>query len=138
MWFIRWTLRRRSERLREIMTDLVDRAAVVVQRYGGTVGSFTGDGVMAVFGAPITLEDHAVRACLAALRLQGEATRLASDVRERDGHRRRRALQLERLGYRVTLEPVVTCPRHDQSFSSQLGTTSCKRIWWVALMTIRY
>jgi class 3 adenylate cyclase len=74
-----------AERLREIMTDLVNRAAVVVQRYGGTVGSFTGDGVMAVFGAPAALEDHAVRACLAALGIQEEATRLASDVQIRDG-----------------------------------------------------
>ena len=56
-----------AERLREIMADLVNRAAVVVQRYGGTVGSFTGDGIMAVFGAPTALEDHAFRACLAAL-----------------------------------------------------------------------
>ena len=55
-----------AERLREIMTDLVNRAAVVVQRYGGTVGSFTGDGIMAVFGAPVALEDHAVRGCRAA------------------------------------------------------------------------
>jgi hypothetical protein len=55
------------------------------------------------------LEDPAFRACLAALGIQEEAKRLASDVRERDGHGRRRALlQLERLGYRVTLEPVVT------------------------------
>ena len=62
-----------TERLREIMTDLVNRAAVVVKRYGGTVGSFTGDGIMAVFGAPAALEDHAVRACLAALAVQDEA-----------------------------------------------------------------
>ena len=74
-----------AERLREIMTDLVNRAAVVVQRYGGTVGSFTGDGIMAVFGAPVALEDHAVRACLAALGVQDEAKRLAADVQDRDG-----------------------------------------------------
>ena len=41
-----------AERLREIMTDLVDCAAAVVQRYGGTVDKFTGDGIMAIFGAP--------------------------------------------------------------------------------------
>ena len=52
------------ERLREIMTALVERSAVVVQRYGGTV-EHTGDGVMALFGAPVALEDHAFRACLA-------------------------------------------------------------------------
>ena len=74
-----------AERLREIMTDLVNRAAVVVQRYGGTVDKFTGDGIMAVFGAPVALEDHAVRACLAALGIQEEAKRLAVDVQERDG-----------------------------------------------------
>ncbi len=73
------------ERLREIMTELVERSAAVVKRYGGTVGSFTGDGVMAVFGAPTALEDHAFRACLAALGIQEEAKRLAVDVRERDG-----------------------------------------------------
>ena len=74
-----------AERLREIMTDLVDRASAVVQRYGGTVDKFTGDGIMAVFGAPVALEDHAVRACLAALGVQEEAKRLAVDIRNRDG-----------------------------------------------------
>ena len=74
-----------AERLREIMAELVNRAAVVVQRYDGTVGSFTGDGVMAVFGAPVALEDHAVRACMAALGVQDEAKRLAVEVRDRDG-----------------------------------------------------
>jgi adenylate cyclase len=61
-----------AERLREIMTQLVNRAALLVQRYGGTVDKFTGDGIMAVFGAPITLEDHAFRACMAALDIQKE------------------------------------------------------------------
>src|ERR1700739_1240466 len=66
-----------AERLREIMTELVDRATAVVKRYGGTVDKFTGDGIMALFGAPAALEDHAVRACLAALGVQDEARRLA-------------------------------------------------------------
>src|SRR5271170_6863222 len=74
-----------AERLREIMAELADCCAAVVQRYGSTVAQWTGDGIMAVFGAPVSLEDHAVRACLAALGLQEEATRLAVDVGERDG-----------------------------------------------------
>ena len=74
-----------AERLREIMTELVDRAGLVIQRYGGTVDKFTGDGIMAVFGAPVALEDHAVRACRAALGVQEVTKRLAVDVRERDG-----------------------------------------------------
>src|ERR1700675_3558409 len=59
-----------AERLREIMTELANRAAEVVQRYGAAVAQFTGDGIMAVFGAPVALEDHAVRACRAALCIQ--------------------------------------------------------------------
>src|SRR6201993_4217883 len=62
-----------AERLREIMADVADRCSAVVGRYGGTVDKFTGDGIMAVFGAPVALEDHAVRACLAALGIQDEA-----------------------------------------------------------------
>ncbi len=74
-----------AERLREIMAELVDRSSVMVQRFGGTVDKFTGDGIMAVFGAPAALEDHAIRACLAALGVQEEATRLAVDIHDRDG-----------------------------------------------------
>ena len=73
------------ERLREIMSELVSRCAVVVKRYGGTVDKFTGDGIMAVFGAPVALEDHAFRACLAASDIQQEAQRLAGEVQEADG-----------------------------------------------------
>src|SRR5258705_6529844 len=72
------------ERLREIMTELVERCAAVVVRYGGTV-EYNGDGVMALFGAPVALEDHAFRGCLAALAIQEETNRLAAEVARRDG-----------------------------------------------------
>src|SRR5271166_1957834 len=74
-----------AERLREIMTELFNRSAAVVQRYGGTVDKFTGDGIMAMFGAPAALEDHAFRACLAALDIQEGMDYLAIEVNRRDG-----------------------------------------------------
>ena len=72
------------ERLRDIMTEVVERSAAVVRRYGGTV-EYAGYGVMAIFGAPVALEDHAFRGCLAALAIQEEANRLAAEVARRDG-----------------------------------------------------
>ncbi len=106
------------ERLREIMTELVDCCTKVVQRYGGGTVEHTGDGIMALFGAPIALEDHAFRACLAALAIQQEANRLAAEVQRRDGVvlRLRVGLNSGRviageigsgaLGYAATGEPV--------------------------------
>ena len=46
-----------------------------VHRYEGTVNQVMGDGIMALFGAPLAHEDHAVRACYAALRMQEAVTR---------------------------------------------------------------
>ena len=74
-----------AERLREIMAELFRGASEVVKRFGGTVDKFTGDGVMAVFGAPVALEDHAFRACLAALELHEEVSALGAEVQRRDG-----------------------------------------------------
>ena len=74
-----------AERLQEIMHELFNRAAGVVQRYQGTVDKFTGDGLMALFGAPAALEDHALRACISALEIQAVANELAAEILHRDG-----------------------------------------------------
>ena len=56
-----------------------------VHRYEGTINQYTGDGIMALFGAPIAHEDHAQRACAAALDLARELDTLAQDVRRESG-----------------------------------------------------
>jgi hypothetical protein len=56
-----------------------------VHRFEGTVDKFTGDGIMALFGAPIAHEDHARRACYAALRLRDSALRYAEELRRSHG-----------------------------------------------------
>ena len=76
-----------TERLRDIMNELFNRAAAVVQRYQGTVDKFTGDGLMALFGAPVALEDHALRACISAIEIQSVARKFAGEVLRRDGLR---------------------------------------------------
>ena len=73
-----------AERLREVMGELFNRSSAIVQRYGGTVDKFTGDGIMAVFGAPIALEDHAVRACRAALDIHKDLKQLATALETSD------------------------------------------------------
>jgi adenylate cyclase len=56
-----------------------------VHRYEGTINQYTGDGVMALFGAPVAHEHHAVRACLAALDMQAEVRRFADALRLEQG-----------------------------------------------------
>ncbi len=66
------------ERFFEILTD-------GVHRFEGTVNQYTGDGIMALFGAPIAHEDHAQRACYAALSLRDEIARYATEVKREHG-----------------------------------------------------
>lgn len=73
-----------AERFQGIMNELLNRAGGVVQRYHGTV-RFTGDGFMALFGAPVALEDHALRACIAALEIHAVTKELSAEVQGRDG-----------------------------------------------------
>jgi class 3 adenylate cyclase len=56
-----------------------------VHRFEGTINQFTGDGIMALFGAPIAHEDHAQRACYAALHLKDELRRYAEELKRRQG-----------------------------------------------------
>ncbi len=56
-----------------------------VHQYEGTVNQYTGDGIMALFGAPISHEDHAQRACYAALRIRDGLRKLANEIREERG-----------------------------------------------------
>ncbi len=56
-----------------------------VHRYEGTVNQVMGDGIMALFGAPVAHEDHAVRACYAALRMQESVKRYAEGIRREHG-----------------------------------------------------
>ncbi|UQB93131.1 ATP-binding protein [Mycobacterium intracellulare] len=74
-----------AERLREILSELFERWTEIIRRYGGTVDKFTGDGVMALFGAPDALEDHAFRACLTALAIQRATKYVAAEIASRDG-----------------------------------------------------
>jgi len=73
------------EQWRSIMQRFFSVLADAVNRYEGTVDKFTGDGIMAVFGAPIAHEDHARRACYAALRMLDDVSEYAAELRRKHG-----------------------------------------------------
>jgi len=73
------------EDLHAVMDGCFARVMEAVHRYEGTVNQFTGDGVMALFGAPIAHEDHAVRAVAAALAIQKAIREYAETLRQRRG-----------------------------------------------------
>ena len=72
---------RDPEEARRLLDPVLERMMEAVHRYEGTVNQVMGDGIMALFGAPVAHEDHAVRACYAALRMQERVKTYADDVR---------------------------------------------------------
>ncbi|MGW8325101.1 MAG: adenylate/guanylate cyclase domain-containing protein, partial [Desulfobacterales bacterium] len=76
---------RDPEDARKILDPVLEHMMEAVHRYEGTVNQVMGDGIMALFGAPLAHEDHAVRACYAALRMQESVRRYAEDVHRTEG-----------------------------------------------------
>ncbi|MBI3988887.1 MAG: AAA family ATPase, partial [candidate division NC10 bacterium] len=76
---------RDPEEARKILDPVLERMMKAVHRYEGTVNQILGDGIMALFGAPIAHEDHAVRACYAALAMQEGIRRYTGEVRRTYG-----------------------------------------------------
>jgi class 3 adenylate cyclase/tetratricopeptide (TPR) repeat protein len=76
---------RDPEEARTLLDPVLEHMMEAVHRYEGTVNQVMGDGTMALFGAPLALEDHAVRACYAALRMQESVKRYSETVRRSHG-----------------------------------------------------
>jgi class 3 adenylate cyclase len=76
---------RDPEDARAILDPVLERMMEAVHRYEGTVNQVMGDGIMALFGAPLAHEDHAVRACYAALAMQAALRQYSDEVRRTHG-----------------------------------------------------
>ncbi len=76
---------RDPEEARKFLDPVLERMMEAVHRYEGTVNQVMGDGIMALFGAPLALEDHAVRACYGALWMQDQVKRYAEEAQRTAG-----------------------------------------------------
>src|SRR5262245_45799112 len=76
---------RDPEEARKILDPVLEHMMEAVHRYEGTVNQVMGDGVMALFGAPLAQEDHAARACYAALRMQDMVKRYGDELQRSHG-----------------------------------------------------
>jgi len=76
---------RDPEEVRKLLDPVLEQMMLSVHRYEGTVNQVLGDGIMAIFGAPVAHEDHAIRACYAALGMKKSIDQYAAQVRRSDG-----------------------------------------------------
>ena len=71
---------RDPEEARKLLDPVLEHMCEAVEKYGGTVSQVMGDGILALFGAPVSWEDHAVRACHAALSMQDLVRHYGDDI----------------------------------------------------------
>src|SRR5262247_959157 len=76
---------RDPEEARRLLDAVLERMLEAVHRYEGLVNQVMGDGIMALFGAPVAHEDHAARACYSALRMQASVSRYAQELERTEG-----------------------------------------------------
>ena len=76
---------RDPEEARRLLDPVLERMMEAVHHYGGTVNQVMGDGIQSLFGAPLAFEDHAVRACYAALKIQRSIKEHAEKLRQTEG-----------------------------------------------------
>ena len=76
---------RDPEEARKLLDPILEHMMEAVHRYEGTVNQVMGDGIMALFGAPLAHEDHAVRACYSALRMQESLKKYAERIQRTEG-----------------------------------------------------
>jgi class 3 adenylate cyclase len=76
---------RDPEEARKLLDPVIEQMMNAVHRYEGTVNQVMGDGIMALFGAPVAHEDHAVRACYAAPRMQETVSRYGDEIQRTHG-----------------------------------------------------
>src|SRR6266516_7948618 len=76
---------RDPEEARQLLDPVLERMMEAVHRYEGTVNQIMGDGIMALLGAPLAQEDHAMRACYAALAMQAALRHYSDEVRRTHG-----------------------------------------------------
>ena len=69
----------------KLIDAVLQRMVEAVHRYEGTINRVMGDGIMALFGAPLAHEDHALRACYAALMMQEAIKQYSEDIRRKEG-----------------------------------------------------
>jgi class 3 adenylate cyclase len=130
---------RDPEEARLLPEPVLERMMEAVHGYEGTANQVMGDSIMALFGAPLADEDHTVRACYAALRMQEAVARYAEKLRARQGvdvqirvglncgEAPRRGLPWSTCSRRTSRSPTATTPAPSEPRSLASSAPSTRR-----------